>query len=187
MTLKLQTIICSTRPGRIGPSLAQWFDAYAREHGRFDCDLVDLADFDLPVYDEPVHPAKQQYEKSHTKAWSQCVAAADAYTFVIPEYNGFPPPSLVNALDFVYQEWNYKPCSFVSYGGVSGGLRSVVATKPLVTTLKMMPMVEGVVVQMPWTHVDDNKVFQAERHHQSSATAMLDELHKWALTLKTMR
>lgn len=187
MTLKLHTIICSTRPGRIGPSLAQWFHEHAHNHQGFKCELVDLADFALPVYDEPVHPAKQQYEKDHTKAWSQSVAAADAFTFVIPEYNGFPPPSLVNALNFVYKEWNYKPCSFVSYGGVSGGLRSVVATKPLVTTLKMMPMVEGVMVQMPWNNIDDNKTFQADQHVANSATAMLDELHKWAQALKSMR
>ena len=187
MTLKLQTIICSTRPGRIGPSVAQWFNHFATAHGSFDCSLVDLADFKLPVYDEPVHPRMQQYEHEHTKAWSKSVAEADAYAFVIPEYNYFTPPSLVNALNYVYSEWNYKPCGFVSYGGVSGGLRSAQATKQLVTTLKMMPMVEGVMVQMPWNQLDDDKVFQSNELIDNSATAMLDELHKWAQALKAMR
>lgn len=187
MTLSLQTIICSTRPGRVGPTVAQWFNQFAEAHGSFDCSMVDLAEFNLPVFDEPMHPAKQEYEKSHTKAWSKSVAAADAYAFVIPEYNGFPPPSLVNALNYLYKEWNYKPCSFVSYGGVSGGLRSVQATKQIVTTLRMMPVVEGVMIQMPWNRMGEDKRFQSDEHIDNSANAMLAELHKWATALKTMR
>jgi NAD(P)H-dependent FMN reductase len=184
--LKLHTIITSTRPGRIGPVVADWFHGIASQHGQFDCSLVDLATFELPVYDEPVHPVQQKYEHAHTKAWSASVAAADAYVFVIPEYNYFTPPSLVNALNYVYREWNYKPCAFVSYGGVSGGLRSAQATKQLVTTLRMMPMVEGVMVQMPWDRLD-GQALRSDDRLEGSARVMLDELHKWAVALKTMR
>ncbi|KFZ30915.1 NADPH-dependent FMN reductase [Pseudidiomarina salinarum] len=187
MSLKLQTIICSTRPGRIGPSIAQWFNAFASEQGSFDSELVDLADFNLPVYDEPNHPAMQQYAHEHTKAWSASVAQADAYVFVIPEYNFSPPPSLVNALNYLYKEWNYKPCGFVSYGGVSGGLRSAQSAKQLITTLKMMPMVEGVMVQMPWELLDEQKNFVAADVHELSGNAMLEEMAKWAQALKAMR
>lgn len=187
MPLKLQTIICSTRPGRIGPGIAHWFHAFANDHGSFESVLIDLAEFKLPVYDEPVHPAKQQYEKEHTKAWSRSVAAAEAYAFVIPEYNYCPPPSFFNALDFVYREWNYKPCCFVSYGGVSGGLRSAQLAKQLVSTLKMMPMVEGVMIQMAAKQLDEQRRFQPSEHHEHSAKAMLDELAKWAKALKTLR
>lgn len=185
--MKLQTIACSTRPGRIGLSIAEWFNDFASAHGRFDCSLVDLADFELPVYDEPVHPMRQQYTHDHTKRWSQSVVEADAFAFVLPEYNYFPPPSFVNAIDFLYREWNYKPCCFVSYGGVSGGLRAAQAAKQLVTTVKMVPMVEGVMIQMAGKRINETKVFQADDHIDSSATAMLDELAKWASSLKTMR
>jgi NAD(P)H-dependent FMN reductase len=187
LTLKLHTIICSTRPGRVGPSIAQWFHAFANEQNAFASELIDLAEFKLPVYDEPVHPAKQQYQHEHTKAWSRSVAAADAYAFVIPEYNYCPPPSFFNALDYVYREWNYKPCGFVSYGGVSGGLRSAQLAKQLVTTVKMMPMVEGVMIQMAWKQVNEQQHFQPSEHHEHSARAMLDELAKWAKALKTLR
>src|SRR5690606_29928839 len=98
---------------------------------------------ELPVYDEPEHPRLQKYQHEHTKRWSASVAAADAYVFVLPEYNYNPPPSFYNALNYVYKEWNYKPAGFVSYGGVSGGLRSTQMAKQLVTTLKMMPMMES--------------------------------------------
>ena len=125
MPLILHTIVCSTRPGRVGLPVAQWFYEVARQHGGFDAKLVDLAAFNLPIYDEPKHPVLQQYEHEHTKRWSASVSAADAFVFVTPEYNYGPPPSLLNALNYVYKEWNYKPAAFVSYGGVSGGLRAV--------------------------------------------------------------
>ena len=135
MALKLHTIIASTRPGRVGLHVGKWFHEYALKHGGFDATLVDLADFDLPVYDEPHHPRLQKYEREHTKRWAESVRSADAFVFVTPEYNYSPSPSLVNALDYVYLEWNYKPAGFVSYGGVSGGLRAVQVVKLQATAL----------------------------------------------------
>lgn len=179
----LQVITASTRPGRVGPSVASWFEDHARAHGQFEVQPIDLADFNLPVYDEPQHPAMRQYLHEHTKAWSASVAKANAVVFVTPEYNYNPPPSLVNALNYVYAEWNYKACGFVSYGGVSGGLRAVQSAKLLVTTLKMMPMVEGVTVPMVAQSIDDQGHFSANHLIEHSATQMLDELHKWTQAL----
>jgi NAD(P)H-dependent FMN reductase len=187
MALQLHIIICSTRPGRVGPSIAQWFHDFAVQHGKFDMRLVDLAEFNLPVYDEPEHPVKQNYRHEHTKKWAASVAAADAYVFVTPEYNFGPPPALLNALNYVYKEWNYKPAAFVSYGGVSGGMRAVQVEKITLTTLKIMPMVEGVAVQGVSKHLGQDKQFIPEEHHISSAGALLDELYKWAGALKTLR
>ncbi|MEO8747680.1 MAG: NAD(P)H-dependent oxidoreductase [Rhodanobacter sp.] len=187
MKPRLHIVICSTRPGRIGPSVAEWFHGFAQRHDKFDVQLVDLAEFKLPVYDEPVHPARQDYKHAHTKKWSASVAAADAYIFVTPEYNYCAPPSLVNALDYVYREWNYKPCGFVSYGGVSGGLRAVQTVKLQVTTLKMMPMVEGVMIPMVASLVDDAGVFKSNELIDLSATTLLNELLRWTLGLKAMR
>jgi NAD(P)H-dependent FMN reductase len=187
MPLKLHTIICSTRPGRAGPIIGKWFHERAAQHGKFETILVDLADFNLPVYDEPLHPRMQKYEHAHTKAWSESVNAADAYVFVTPEYNYGPPPSLVNALDFVFKEWSYKPAGFVSYGGVSGGLRSVQMTKLIVTALKMMPIPEGVPIPNYPSFFDEAKNFKPNDLILASVTPMLDELHRWAEALKPMR
>jgi NAD(P)H-dependent FMN reductase len=186
MSLALHTIICSTRPGRVGPAVARWFDGFAAAHGQFVTQLIDLADFELPIYDEPHHPRLQKYEKPHTRAWSASVAAADAYVFVTPEYNYGPPPAFVNALNFVYREWNYKPCGFVSYGGVSGGRRAVQQEKLLVTTLKMMPMMEQVAVVNVKQSIQGDR-FQSSEPIDVSAKEMLDELAKWAHALKAMR
>lgn len=185
--MKLYSIICSTRPGRVGPSVAQWFHDVAARHEKFDAQLIDLAEVNLPLYDEPHHPRQQKYTKEHTKRWAATVAAADAYVFVTPEYNYGPPPSFVNALNYVYLEWNYKPCAFVSYGGISGGMRSVQQEKLLVTTLKMMPMVEAVVAPMVSRMIDASGHFQPNEHMEGSAMTMLNELHRWAEALRTMR
>lgn len=187
MTPRLHIIICSTRPGRIGPSVAHWFRDRATAHGGFDVHLVDLADFNLPIYDEPAHPMLQDYQHEHTRQWSRSVAAADAYVFVSPEYNYSPTPALVNALDYVYKEWNYKPCGFVSYGGISGGLRAVQVAKLHVTTLKMMPMMEGVMVPMAQQKIGDDGTFQSDGSIDRSATVLLNELLRWTLGLKAMR
>ena len=98
----------------------------------------------LPLLDEPEHPRLQHYRHDYTKAWSATVQRADAYVFVTPEYNHGAPPVLINALDRVFVEWNYKPAGFVSYGGVSAGTRSVVMTKTVLTGLKMVPILEAV-------------------------------------------
>ncbi len=115
------------------------------------------------------------------------MAAADAYIFVTPEYNYSPPPSLVNALDYLYREWNYKPCGFVSYGGVSGGLRAVQAAKMQITTLKVMPMVEGVMVPMVASQINDEDQFQSNELIDKSAGTLLDELRYWTDGFKAMR
>lgn len=185
--LKLHTVICSTRPSRIGPRIASWFHELAVEHGQFEALLIDIADFYLPVYDEPEHPVRQNYRHEHTIRWVASVNSADAYVFVTPEYNHGPPPPLLNALDYVYKEWNYKPAGIVSYGGVSGGVRAAQMEKLTLTTLKMMPMFEAVAIQNVSGYFDDQENFLPDDHHKNSGIALLNELQKWAQALKTMR
>lgn len=183
----LTIVITSTREGRIGGTIAEWFTALARRHGKFAVELVDLKQLALPPLHEPNHPRKQQYLADHTKAWSATVAASDAFVFVVPEYNFSMPPAMLNALDYLYAEWNYKPASFVSYGGVSGGLRSVQMAKQALTALNMMPIVEAVALPFAAKQIDAQGVFVASESAERSATAMLDELVRWAAALATLR
>ena len=184
--LNLKIIIASTRPGRVGAPVARWVLERARHHDRFNASFADLAEVKLPLLDEPKHPRLGAYEHAHTKAWSAIVKEADAFVIVTPEYNFGAPPALLNALDYLYNEWNYKPVSFVSYGGISGGLRSVQMTKKIVTTLKMMPIVEAVTIPFVANHMKDGEL-QSSEQLEKSASAMLDELHRWATALKPMR
>jgi NAD(P)H-dependent FMN reductase len=185
--LRLQIIIASTRPGRVGLPVAKWVDQHARSHSDFDVQLVDLAEVNLPILDEPFHPRLQKYQHEHTRKWSQIVSAADAFTIVTPEYNFGPPPALVNALNYLYLEWNYKPAGFVSYGGISGGLRSVQMTKLILTTLKIVPIYEAVTLPFVNNNLSEAKDFVATETRDKAATEMLKELHRWALALKPLR
>ncbi len=128
----------------------------------------------------------QKYEHEHTRRWSESVAAADAFALVTPEYNFGPTPALLNALNYVYNEWTYKPAAFVSYGGVSGGIRAVQMTKLTLTTLKMVPIMEAVTIPFVSQHVKDGR-FEPQDIHAQSADALLTELHRWAEALKPMR
>ena len=186
MALKLQTIVTSTRPGRAGPAIGEWFHEAAKAHGNFDAELVDLAAFNLPLYDEPQHPMRRQYEHDHTKRWAASVNAADAFVFVVPEYNYSPPPSFVNALDYVFWEWQYKPVAFVSYGGVSGGLRAAQVARSQTSTLKMMPIPEGVAIPNFFAQLKDGKFTGTDLNAQGVA-ATLNELHKWSGALAELR
>ena len=186
--LHLEVITASTREGRKGPAVAAWFLERARRHGRFAIESVDLRLVDLPLLDEPRHPRFRDYRHEHTKAWSAIVDRADAYVTVTPEYDFGPPAALVNALQYLQQEWAYKPMAFVSYGGVSGGTRSVQMTKQIVTALKMMPIYEAVSIPFFNNHIDPaTGAFAPDDVQEKAAAAMLDELARWAEALKPMR
>ncbi len=185
--MKLNIVICSTRPGRIGPSVARWFLEAAQAHGAFEAELVDLADFALPIFDEPHHPRLRNYQHDHTKAWSASVEAADAFVFVTPEYNFSPPPAFVNALNYLFFEWNHKPASFVSYGGASGGMRAVQMEKLMLTSVKVMPIPEAIAIPMVGQQIDAEKAFSPTEGQARAVPAMLDELARWAGALKPLR
>jgi NAD(P)H-dependent FMN reductase len=183
----LQIFIVSTREGRKGDAVARWFDGCARRHGAFDVELVDLAEVGLPMFDEPEHPRFRKYQHEHTKRWSERVARADAFVFVTPEYNYSAPPSLVNALDYLVHEWAYKPVGFVSYGGVSGGTRSVQMTKLLVTALKMMPIPEAVSLPFFTRMFASDGTFAPDEMQSKAADTMLKELKRWTSAMQTLR
>ncbi len=187
MPPKLHIIVASTREQRAATSVLSWFVEQATEHGKFDIQVVDLKVVNLPMLDEPHHPMQRRYQYEHTKAWSKTVEGADAFVFVVPEYNYGMAPALLNALDYLYHEWNYKPAAFVSYGGVSGGTRSVQMTKQVLTTLKVVPLPEAVTLPFIAKHIDAEKRFNPEESQKKAATTMLDELLRWTTALRTLR
>jgi NAD(P)H-dependent FMN reductase len=184
---RLQIIIASTRPGRVGLPVASWFEERAVRHGGFDIEVADLAAIGLPFVDEPNHPRLRQYTQQHTLDWSAKVDAADAFVFVMPEYNyGFNAP-LKNALDFLHQEWLHKPVGFVSYGGVAAGTRAVQMIKQVVTTLKMVPLFEAVSIPFVAQFIDDEGELQSNEVMDKSADAMLAELLRVQAALQALR
>ena len=187
MALTLNIVIGSTRPGRVGPVVAQWITEAAFEHGMFNVELIDLADFGLPLLDEAAHPKAQQYVHEPTKRWSASVASADAFLFVTPEYDYFAPAALVNAVQTLMLEWFYKPAGIVSYGGISGGLRSAQVLRQLLGNVNMHALPQVVPVPNFPQFIDDDGVFRPNQPMRDGLINLLDELHKWAEALKVLR
>jgi NAD(P)H-dependent FMN reductase len=183
----LTIIVGSTRPGRAGAPIAQWFASRAKDHGGFDVNVVDLAEVGLPLLDEPNHPRLRQYTRQHTKDWSAIVDAADAFVFVTPEYNYGYPASIKNAIDYLHQEWNHKPVGFVSYGGVAAGTRAVQQLKQVVTTLRMLPVFDSVNIPFHTRFLDSDGVFHANEVLDQAADAMLNELVRTEAALRPLR
>ncbi|MGH2834032.1 MAG: NADPH-dependent FMN reductase [Solirubrobacteraceae bacterium] len=184
---ELQVVIASTRPGRVGLPVSEWFIELAREHDKFAVQVIDLAEIDLPFVDEPHHPRLRRYTQEHTKRWSATVERADAFVFVMPEYNyGFNAP-LKNALDYLHSEWQYKPVGLVSYGGVAAGTRAAQMLKQVLTTLKMVPLTEAVSIPFVAKMIGEDGKLQANETMRSAAVAMLDELVAVERALRGLR
>lgn len=144
MSKKIYIILGSTRSGRVGHTIAEWF--YKQAVGATDdvtFELVDLAEWDLPLLNEPI-PAKfapPQYD--YTKKWAAKIAEADGFVFVTAEHNHSVPASLKNAIDHVYHEWGSKPVAFVSYGW-HGGKMAVKHLTDITKNLEMNVLPEQV-------------------------------------------
>jgi NAD(P)H-dependent FMN reductase len=183
----LQIIIASTRPGRVGPSVAAWFRDRAIKTGDFEVELIDLAEVNLPMFDEPKHPRFGEYVHQHTKDWSATIRRGDAYVFVVPEYNYGFNAAIKNAIDYLNHEWQYKPLGFVSYGGVAAGTRAVQMLKQVVSALKMVPMADAVHIPFVQQFLDEQRVLQPNQIMEDSATALLAELARWTSATQQLR
>jgi NAD(P)H-dependent FMN reductase len=183
----LQIVIGSTRPGRVGPSVAAWIHERALAHGGFDVQLIDLAVVNLPMFDEPKHPRLQQYTHQHTKDWAATISRGDAFIFVIPEYNYGFNAAIKNAIDYLNVEWHHKPVGFVSYGGVAAGTRAAQMLKQVVTTLRMLPLFDAVSIPFVQQFLDSDGKLQANEIMETAARAMLDELVRLSTALRPLR
>jgi NAD(P)H-dependent FMN reductase len=186
-TNRLNVIIASTRPGRVGDQIGAWFAGVARGASGFDVHVVDLAEIGLPMLDEPVSAIDAtEYMNEHTRRWSSVTAAAEAFVVVTPEYNRGYPASIKNALDYLYSEWRHKPVAFVSYGMTSGGMRAAAQLTEVVAGLGMVPVSQGVVVHLRES-IDAHGVLVPTPRMERAAAATLAELWRLAGALASIR
>ena len=183
--LRIAIILGSTRPGRIGTAVAGWVHERAERRGDADYELIDLVDFNLPLLDEPVPPARHQYSKPHTKAWAERIAGFDGFVFVTPEYNHGISGALKNALDFLYAEWNNKAAGFVGYGS-AGGVRAVEQLRQVMAELQIADVRTQVALSL-YTDFEKFSVFKPAALHEKSLNTMLDQLLAWSGALKPLR
>lgn len=183
--LNIGIIVGSTRPGRNTIKVAEWVRDHAVQRGDANYELVDLADFDLPLLDEPVPPSMGQYSKDHTKRWAAKVASLDAFVFVTPEYNHSTSGALKNALDFLYAEWNDKAAAFVSFGS-AGGTRAVEHLRTIAAELQIAD-VRGQVALSLFEDFENFSDFTPRDVHGPALEAMFGQLIGWGTALKSYR
>jgi NAD(P)H-dependent FMN reductase len=181
----LLIIIGSTRPTRVGGDVAKWVCERAREHGEFEVDVADLREIDLPLLDEPEHPAKQDYQHDHTKAWAERVDVSDAFVFVHPEYNYGLNAATKNALDYLNKEWKGKPAGVVSYGGVSAGQRAANQLFQTFASLKITPAATVPIPSVSEKFEDDE--FTPNEPMEEGLRGMFDELARIEPGLREIR
>ena len=152
----ISVIVGSTRQGRFSEKPAQWILQRLESRGGIETRLLDLREFPLPFFDQPVPPAmpgRPPYENEMVKRWTAEIARSDGFIFVTPEYNFGPPAVLKNALDWVYPEWNRKAVAFVSYGSALGA-RSVQQLRETAIELQLAPVRSSVHIPVAtlWAH-----------------------------------
>ena len=178
-------ITCSTRPNRVGPTIASWVLEQTVGRSGASYVAIDLADQGLPLLDEPEPASSGNYTRDHTRRWATAIDRLDGFVFVTPEYNRGMPGALKNALDFLYAEWNTKAAGLVVYGS-SGGLRVAEQLKSVLGELQVVTVRSQVSISIYDDMVDftqlDLRDFQA-----GNAATMLDQVEQYAASLKTMR
>ena len=182
--VKIGIIIGSTRPGRVGESVAKWVYELSKTRNDAEFELVDIMDYNLPLLDEPKPAAMQEYTKDHTKKWSAKISELDGFVFVTPEYNHSTSAALKNALDFLNNEWGNKAAGFVSYGSI-GGARAVEALRPIMAQFKIADVREQVMLSL-FTDFE-NGVIKPNPRHEKTVSNVFDQVIAWSTALKTLR
>jgi NAD(P)H-dependent FMN reductase len=183
--MNIAIITGSTRPGRNNIAVARWAFEFAAKRADAQFELVDIADYELPLLDEPILPALGRYSHAHTRRWAAKIASFDGYVFVTPEYNHGTSAALKNAIDYLYAEWNDKAAGFVSYGAV-GGARAVEHLRLVMGNLMVADVTRQVMLSL-FTDFENMSVFRPAPRHEAELHAMLDQLIAWAGALKPLR
>jgi len=173
--MKIAILVGSTRPGRKGSTVARWVLERAAQRTDAEFEVVELADFDLPLLAEAVVPgaANRQYETPQTRVWSAAVDGYDGFVWVTPEYNHGVPAAMKNALDVLYPEWNHKAVGFVSYGA-NDGVRAVEHWRAIVANVHMAD-VRAQLAFSTFTEWPDGEFTPLERR-EDELKAVLDQL-----------
>lgn len=184
--LRIGIIIGSTRPGRVGDQVAHWVQEHAARLGEAEYEIVDLAEVGLPLLDEAAPASLGRYANEHTLAWAATVDAFDGFVFVTPEYNHAPSASLLNALSFVYREWNDKSAALVSYGATANGARAADMLRPVLGELQIADVRQQLALSLIHDF-EGYRTFTPGEQHLASLQTLVAQLESWAGALREVR
>jgi NAD(P)H-dependent FMN reductase len=183
--VRIGIIIGSTRPGRNTQQVAQWVHEKARQRRDAEFELVDIADFDLPLLDEPIPPSMGQYQQPHTKRWAAKIDSFDGFIFVTPEYNHGISGALKNAIDFLYKEWNNKAAGFVSFGS-AGGVRAVEHLRGVMGEIQVADVRQQVFLSL-FTDFENMSTFKPQPLQDEPLKILFDQVVTWSQALQAVR
>ena len=182
--MKLAVIVGSTRPNRQTLKQAKWVAKSAQEIEGIDAQILDLEEFPMPFFNEPMSPRynPERQIAPEVQKWIDALASFDAYVFVTPEYNHSITGVLKNALDFVTSELNRKPSAIVSHGTV-GGARAAMMLKEILSESRSVVIPQAVAFVSMSGSIDDEGSLKEELRNadygpQTALNGMLNEL-KW--------
>ncbi|WP_322892878.1 MULTISPECIES: NAD(P)H-dependent oxidoreductase [unclassified Yoonia] len=188
---KIALIIGSTRETRFADKPAAWMLAQAQKRDDMEVELVDLRDFDLPLFDEAASNLWMPSTDERAVKWQQKIGEFDGFIFVVAEYNRSITGALKNALDQAYNEWNRKPMSAIAYGSV-GGTRALEHLRTIAIELQMVPTRNAVHIgggDFFAVHPlgSNNEIDTIADHLLPSVEATLDDVVWWANATKAAR
>ena len=188
--LKIALIVGSTRPQRFADVPARWLAQGAAARPELRLDTLDLRDYALPFYKEPVSPLASNgvYSDPAAEAWRAKIGEYDGYIATVAEYNHGPTAVLKNAFDSAYYEWNRKPIAFVGYGG-AGGVRAIEQLRGVAVELQMAPVKAEVNIAMEafLGILMQGKTLDDYEHLAKARETLFDQLGWWGRALKTAR
>lgn len=180
-----QIIVGSIREGRKARPVGDWAYEFAAKRGDMSVELLDLKEWNLPLFDFAKPPILGDYENPMQRQWAEKIRSGDGYLLVSPEYNHGYSPVLKNALDYLYSEWNHKPASFITYGGVAGA-RGGEQLRLVMIELRMAPLRNAVHIQNAGAKFKDGR-FVADNEDIESLTDVLNDLIWWGKALRNAR
>lgn len=189
MKPRILVILGTTREGRRGEAVAKWAMSVLTLISEADFELVDLRDWDLPYYNFSGYPSteKGKYFSEIQEKWGKKIDEADGFLMITSEYNRGYPAVLKNALDYLWYEWNHKPISFITYGGISGGLRAAEQLRQVIIELEMVPIRDEVVIHGISRSIDENGNMKKDEKSDEHLKSVAKRLVLWANSLKKIR
>ena len=191
--LNLKMIIGSTRPGRAADAVIPWITAVATGHGAFDVEILDLRDWQLPIFGENFatlgDPHNPSFSAPEIRRWNDAIAAGDVFLFVTPEYNHSVPAALKNAIDSVFATFAFrnKAAATVGYsGGIGGGIRAIEHLAHIAIEAELVPLRNNVVIPFVGAAFGPDGA-PVDEWAQLAARVMLDDLAWWGTTLQRAR
>lgn len=192
--MRLAVVVGSTRSGRLGARVGAWVLERTRAlvPPHVTVDLVDLAEIDLPLLDEPAAALTGRYTLEHTRRWAAVVDAYDGFVFVVGEHNHGIPASLKNALDHLFAEWNDKAAGLVGYGVHSGGAAALEALRPVLAELAVAGVRTAVRLTVGWdagsdVRADEEGPARPGPRAEQALERTVGELVSWAGALRGVR